>query len=58
MMLNRFKDRYSTEVKRANWEYYELRTERGSSLRACAYAMVAAAMCKAEQAGVQNGLQG
>ncbi len=41
-MLNFFKDRYSTEVKRANWEYYEPRTEHGSSLSACAYAMVAA----------------
>lgn len=41
-MLNLFKDRYSTEVKKANWEYYEPRTEHGSSLSACAYAMVAA----------------
>ncbi len=41
-MLNLFKDRYSTDVKRANWEYYEPRTEHGSSLSACAYAMVAA----------------
>ncbi len=42
MMLNLFKDRYSKEVKQANWEYYEPRTEHGSSLSACAYAMVAA----------------
>jgi kojibiose phosphorylase len=42
MMLNLFKDRFSTRVKRANWEYYEPRTEHGSSLSACAYAMVAA----------------
>lgn len=42
MMLNLFKDRYSTEIKKANWEYYEPRTEHGSSLSACAYAMVAA----------------
>jgi nigerose phosphorylase len=42
LMLNLFKDRYSIEVKRANWEYYEPRTEHGSSLSACAYAMVAA----------------
>lgn len=41
-MLNFFRDRYSTEVKKANWEYYEPRTEHGSSLSACAYAMVAA----------------
>ena len=32
MMLNLFKDRYSTEIKKANWEYYEPRTEHGSSL--------------------------
>ncbi|HTB99981.1 MAG TPA: glycosyl hydrolase family 65 protein [Ferruginibacter sp.] len=42
MMLNMFKDRYSKEIKKANWEYYEPRTEHGSSLSACAYAMVAA----------------
>jgi nigerose phosphorylase len=41
MMLNMFKDRYSKEIKKANWEYYEPRTEHGSSLSACAYAMVA-----------------
>ena len=41
-MLNVFKDRYSTEIKKANWEYYEPRTEHGSSLSACGYAMVAA----------------
>jgi nigerose phosphorylase len=41
MMLNLFKDRFSTDVKRANWEYYEPFTEHGSSLSACAYAMVA-----------------
>ena len=42
MMLNLFKDRFSTPVKKANWEYYEPCTEHGSSLSACAYAMVAA----------------
>lgn len=41
MMLNLFKERYSKDIKRANWEYYEPRTEHGSSLSACAYAMVA-----------------
>jgi len=41
MMLNLFKSRYSAAIKRANWEYYEPRTEHGSSLSACAYAMVA-----------------
>jgi kojibiose phosphorylase len=42
MMLNLFRTRFSAELKRANWEYYEPRTEHGSSLSACAYAMVAA----------------
>lgn len=42
MMLNLFKDRYDADTKRRNWEYYEPRTEHGSSLSACAYAMVAA----------------
>ena len=42
MMLNLFKDRFSRAVKKANWDYYEPRTEHGSSLSACAYAMVAA----------------
>jgi kojibiose phosphorylase len=46
LMLNVFKDRYSDHVKRANWEYYEPRTEHGSSLSACAYAMVAAEIGK------------
>jgi nigerose phosphorylase len=41
MMLNQFRGRFSTDVKKANWEYYEPFTEHGSSLSACAYAMVA-----------------
>jgi kojibiose phosphorylase len=40
-MLNLFKTRFSAEIKKANWEYYEPLTEHGSSLSACAYAMVA-----------------
>ena len=42
MMLNLFGSRFSKAVKKANWEYYEPRTEHASSLSACAYAMVAA----------------
>lgn len=41
MMLNLFKTRYSAAIKQANWSFYEPRTEHGSSLSACAYAMVA-----------------
>jgi kojibiose phosphorylase len=50
MMLNLFRDRYSKEIKKANWEYYEPRTEHGSSLSACAYAMVAADIGKLDWA--------
>lgn len=42
MMLNVFRSKYTKEIKKANWEYYEPYTEHGSSLSACAYAIVAA----------------
>ena len=42
MMLNVFRNEYSTEIKKANWKFYEPYTEHGSSLSACAYAIVAA----------------
>ncbi|WP_044480145.1 glycoside hydrolase family 65 protein [Paenibacillus antibioticophila] len=42
LMLHLFKDAYDTVIKKANWAYYEPRTEHGSSLSACIYAMVAA----------------
>ncbi|WP_340024647.1 glycosyl hydrolase family 65 protein [Paenibacillus sp. FSL K6-1096] len=42
LMLHLFRDSFSREVKRANWEFYEPRTEHGSSLSACIYAMGAA----------------
>ncbi|MFD0674228.1 glycoside hydrolase family 65 protein [Cohnella sp. GCM10027633] len=41
LMLHLFKNEYSQAVKRANWEFYEPRTEHGSSLSACIYALVA-----------------
>jgi trehalose/maltose hydrolase-like predicted phosphorylase len=50
LMLNLFKAEYSKETMRANWEYYEPRTEHGSSLSACAYAMVAAHIGKPDWA--------
>ncbi|MDF2539149.1 MAG: Kojibiose phosphorylase [Herbinix sp.] len=40
-MLNLFSGEYSDEVLLKNWEYYEPRTEHGSSLSACMYAMLA-----------------
>ena len=42
LTLSTFADRYSTQVKRDNWKFYEPRTEHGSSLSACSYAIVAA----------------
>lgn len=41
LMLNLFKRRYTHEIKKANWEYYEPRTEHGSSLSPCVYALLA-----------------
>ncbi|URN93304.1 MAG: glycoside hydrolase family 65 protein [Candidatus Pristimantibacillus lignocellulolyticus] len=42
LMLHLFKDQYDHATKQANWTYYEPRTEHGSSLSSCIYAMVAA----------------
>jgi len=39
--LNIFPEDVSDEIKLKNWEYYEPRTEHGSSLSACMYAMLA-----------------
>lgn len=40
-ILNLFSQDYDSDVLRANWEYYEPRTEHGSSLSAGMYAMLA-----------------
>ncbi len=50
MMLNLFRTRYPAAVKRTNWANYEPRTEHGSSLSACAYAMVATEFGELESA--------
>lgn len=50
VMLHVFKNDYDHAVKQANWEYYEPRTEHGSSLSACIYALVAADIGKADWA--------
>ncbi|MBW4081859.1 glycosyl hydrolase family 65 protein [Paenibacillus sp. S150] len=42
LMLNLFKSAFTKEVKQANWEFYEPRTEHGSSLSPCIYALAAA----------------
>jgi nigerose phosphorylase len=50
MMLNVLGREYPDAVKKANWEYYEPRTEHGSSLSACVYALVAASIGRTEWA--------
>lgn len=40
-MLSLFSTDYPTEILKKNWEYYEPRTEHGSSLSACMYALLA-----------------
>ena len=40
-MLNLFSAEYEEDILRKNWEYYEPRTEHGSSLSACMYSMLA-----------------
>jgi trehalose/maltose hydrolase-like predicted phosphorylase len=41
---------YPPETRSANWEYYEPRTEHGSSLSACSYSLVAARLGKVDWA--------
>ena len=50
MMLNRFRSQFPANIRKSNWEYYEPRTEHGSSLSACAYAIVAASCGKVDWA--------
>jgi trehalose/maltose hydrolase-like predicted phosphorylase len=45
-----FGERYPLETKAANWEYYEPRTEHGSSLSACSYSLIAAQLGKVDWA--------
>lgn len=45
-----FSKRYSAVIKKANWRYYEPRTEHGSSLSTCIYALAAADFGDAEWA--------
>lgn len=39
--LSLFPEDYPEEIQKKNWEYYEPRTEHGSSLSACMYALLA-----------------
>ena len=49
-MRGLFYDKYTPEQLRANWEFYEPRTEHGSSLSACMYALLATRYGDAEHA--------
>ena len=40
-MMSMFKNDYTKEQMMKNWEYYEPRTEHGSSLSACMYSLLA-----------------
>lgn len=42
LMMSLLPDQFTKEEKRANWDYYEKRTEHGSSLSTCIYALLAA----------------
>jgi nigerose phosphorylase len=45
-----FNDLYPLETKLANWEFYEPRTEHGSSLSACSYSLIASQIGKVDWA--------
>lgn len=48
LMLHLFAGDFSEAIRAANWNFYEPRTEHGSSLSACAYALVAATTGKSD----------
>jgi nigerose phosphorylase len=50
LALNLFTEKYSLETKSINWEYYESRTEHGSSLSACSYSLIASQIGKVDWA--------
>ncbi|GGF99693.1 kojibiose phosphorylase [Paenibacillus albidus] len=50
LLLHQFGDQYAEDIKQANWAYYEPRTEHGSSLSPCVYALVAASIGNQEWA--------
>lgn len=49
-MMQLFAEEFSDEQVRKNWEYYEPRTEHGSSLSACMYALTACRVGKVKEA--------
>jgi len=49
-MLCMFKDEYSNKILKANFDYYEKRTQHGSSLSACMYSLLGCYLGNAESA--------
>lgn len=50
LMLMLFSDQFPQQTKKRNWEYYEPRTEHGSSLSACSYSLIASQIGKVDWA--------
>ena len=50
LLLSLLGDAFTEKVKEKNWEYYEPRTEHGSSLSTCIYALLAARIGKTDWA--------
>lgn len=50
LMLSLLSEQFTDEVKAQNWAYYEPRTEHGSSLSTCIYALLAAKIGKVDWA--------
>jgi len=50
VMLHLFSDFFSQDVKKANWDYYEKRTEHGSTLGASIYSLLACKTGEPEKA--------
>lgn len=50
LLMFLFSERYPLVTKLTNWEYYEPRTEHGSSLSACSYSLIAAHIGKVDWA--------
>lgn len=49
-MMSMFRDDYTVDEMKKNWEYYEPRTEHGSSLSACMYSLLACYTGRPEKA--------
>lgn len=50
LLLCLLSNRFSRDIKEKNWDYYEPRTEHGSSLSTCIYALLAAQIGRTDRA--------